>query len=119
MITKLHSTVQQLETVNRMQDETVRDANTQIEQLRKKTQVYDSVLNEIHQALIHYEDRTGNKIYEHETASSSHIQNMGTAVDKVLKDMDAEIAYLKERLGPVSYCLFIIVSQRTDRTVRP
>ncbi|XP_055495677.1 coiled-coil domain-containing protein 158-like isoform X2 [Leucoraja erinacea] len=116
LITKLHSTVQQLETVNRMQDETVRDANTQIEQLRKKTQVYDSVLNEIHQALIHYEDRTGNKIYEHETASSSHIQNMGTAVDKVLKDMDAEIAYLKERLGPIEEELSCLRTESQSKT---
>ncbi|XP_072109172.1 coiled-coil domain-containing protein 158-like isoform X1 [Mobula birostris] len=36
LISKLHSTVQELETVNRMQDETVQGTNTQIEQLGKK-----------------------------------------------------------------------------------
>uniref|UniRef100_UPI00398EAF52 coiled-coil domain-containing protein 158-like isoform X2 n=1 Tax=Pristiophorus japonicus TaxID=55135 RepID=UPI00398EAF52 len=101
LIFKLHNTVQDLETVNRMQGETVRDANTQIEQLRKKVHVYDTVLNEIHQALIHYEERTGKKVYEHENICNLHIQNMGTAVDKVLKDMDADVSYHKGRLGPI------------------
>ncbi|XP_059844822.1 coiled-coil domain-containing protein 158-like isoform X2 [Hypanus sabinus] len=36
LISKLHSTVQELETVNRMRDETVQGTNTQIEQLKKK-----------------------------------------------------------------------------------
>ncbi|XP_078257859.1 coiled-coil domain-containing protein 158-like isoform X5 [Rhinoraja longicauda] len=116
LITKLHSTVQQLESVNRMQDETVRDANTQIEQLRKRMQVYDAVLNEIHQVLIHYEDRTGKKINEHETASSFHIQNMGRTVDNVLKDMDAEIAYLKERLGPIEEELGCLKTESQSKT---
>ncbi|XP_048477252.1 coiled-coil domain-containing protein 158-like, partial [Rhincodon typus] len=104
LICKLHNTVQDLETVNRMQDDTVRDANTQIEQLRKKIHIYDTVLNDIHQALLHYEERTGKKIYEHENLSCLHVQNMGTAVDKILKDANADISYLKGRLGPVSDC---------------
>ncbi|XP_043551331.1 coiled-coil domain-containing protein 158-like isoform X4 [Chiloscyllium plagiosum] len=101
LICKLHNTVQDLETVNRMQDDTVRDANTQIEQLRKKIHIYDAVLNDIHQALLHYEERTGKKIYEHKNLSCLHFQNMGTAVDKILRDADADISYLKGRLGPM------------------
>ncbi|XP_072406184.1 coiled-coil domain-containing protein 158-like isoform X3 [Chiloscyllium punctatum] len=101
LICKLHNTVQDLETVNRMQDDTVRDANTQIEQLRKKIHIYDAVLNDIHQALLHYEERTGKKIYEHKNLSCLHVQNMGTVVDKILRDADADISYLKGRLGPM------------------
>ncbi|XP_060683232.1 coiled-coil domain-containing protein 158-like [Hemiscyllium ocellatum] len=101
LICKLHNTVQDLETVNRMQDDNVRDANTQIEQLRKKIHIYDAVLNDIHQALLHYEERTGKKIYEHKNLSCLPVQNMGTAVDKILRDADADISYLKGRLGPM------------------
>ncbi|XP_069781581.1 coiled-coil domain-containing protein 158-like isoform X2 [Narcine bancroftii] len=100
LISKLQSTVQELEAVNHMQDETIQAANIKIEQLREKVHVYDTALKEIHQALIHYEDRTGKKIYECETISSLHIQKMGAAVDKVLKDMGAEISYLKQRSVP-------------------
>ncbi|GCB77666.1 hypothetical protein scyTo_0016726, partial [Scyliorhinus torazame] len=101
LICKLHNTVQDLETVNHMQDETVRDANIQIEQLRKKVYVYDTVLNEIRQALMHYEERTGKRIYDNENICNILAQKMGTAVDKILRDTDADISYLKERLAPM------------------
>ncbi|XP_051896544.1 coiled-coil domain-containing protein 158-like [Pristis pectinata] len=116
LISKLHSTVQELEAVNRMQDETVRDANTQIEQLRKKVHVYDTVLNDIHQALVRYEDRTGKKVYEHETVSNLHIQNLGTAVDKVLKDMDADISHLKGRFGLIEEQLDCLKTESQSKT---
>ncbi|XP_067846256.1 coiled-coil domain-containing protein 158-like isoform X2 [Heptranchias perlo] len=116
LICKLHNTVQDLETVNRMQDETVRDANTQIEQLRKKVHVYDTVLNEIHQALIRYEECTSKKVYEHENICSLHVQNMGTAVDKVLRDMNADISYLKGRLGPTEEQLESLKVESQNKT---
>ncbi|XP_067894546.1 coiled-coil domain-containing protein 158-like isoform X3 [Heterodontus francisci] len=116
LIGKLQNTVQDLETVNRMQDDTVRDANTHIEQLRKKVQVYDTVLNEIRQALMHYEERTGKKIYEHEALHSLHVQSMGAAVDKILKVTDADISYLKGRLGPIEEQLENLKTESQNKT---
>ncbi|XP_048391576.2 coiled-coil domain-containing protein 158-like isoform X2 [Stegostoma tigrinum] len=116
LICKLHNTVQDLETVNRMQDDTVRDANTQIEQLRKKIHIYDTVLNNIHQALLHYEEQTGKKIYEHENLSCLNVQNMGTAVDKILRDANADISYLKGRLGPMEEQLENLKTESQNQT---
>ncbi|XP_078400451.1 coiled-coil domain-containing protein 158-like isoform X2 [Cetorhinus maximus] len=116
LICKLHNTVQDLETVNHMQDETVRDANVQIEQLRKKVHVYDTVLNEVRQAMMHYEERTGKKIYEHENICSLHVQSMGTAVDKILRDMDANVSYLEGRLGPIEEQLESLKTESQSKT---
>ncbi|XP_038647633.1 coiled-coil domain-containing protein 158-like isoform X2 [Scyliorhinus canicula] len=116
LICKLHNTVQDLETVNHMQDETVRDANIQIEQLRKKAYVYDTVVNEIRQALIHYEERTGKRIYDNENICNILAQKMGTAVDKILRDTDADISYLKERLAPMEEQLENLKTESQSKT---
>ncbi|XP_078092307.1 coiled-coil domain-containing protein 158-like [Mustelus asterias] len=116
LICKLHNTVQDLEIVNHMQDETVRDANVQIEQLRKKVHVYDTVLNEIRQALMNYEERTGKKIYEHENICNLLVQKMGTTVDKILRDTDADNCYLKERLGPMEEQLENLKTESHSKT---
>ncbi|XP_042196271.1 coiled-coil domain-containing protein 158 isoform X3 [Callorhinchus milii] len=116
LINKLHTAVQDLETVNRMQDETVRDANCQIEQLRKKAQVFDGVLNEIRQSLMGYEENTGKKVYEHENICNIHVQNMGTAVGKVLRDLEGDIACLKARICPMEDQLNSLKSETNSKT---
>ncbi|XP_064415895.1 coiled-coil domain-containing protein 158 isoform X3 [Latimeria chalumnae] len=101
LIHRLQSTVLELESVNQQQEENLREANSQIEHLRKSMWSHEEVLLEIRMNLASYEERTDRKVYEHESISTLHLHNLGTAVSKTLRDLETEISFVKGRLFPV------------------
>nr|XP_020843925.1 coiled-coil domain-containing protein 158 [Phascolarctos cinereus] len=100
---QLQNTVHELEleTAKRLQEEVLRENSSQTEQLRKVMLSHEGVLQEIRAILVDYEETTGKRIYEHETISAVHIRNLGTAVSKLLRELDTEVSYLKGRIFPV------------------
>uniref|UniRef100_A0A8C3TFT4 Coiled-coil domain containing 158 n=1 Tax=Chelydra serpentina TaxID=8475 RepID=A0A8C3TFT4_CHESE len=98
---QLQATVHELETANHLQEEMLREANSQTEHLKKMVHGHEEVLHELRGVLVDYEDSTGKRVYEHENISGLHIRNLGTAFSKVLRDLDSEVSYLKGRIFPV------------------
>ncbi|XP_016278472.1 coiled-coil domain-containing protein 158 isoform X3 [Monodelphis domestica] len=98
---QLQNTVHELETAKRLQEDMLRESNSQTEQLRKIMLSHEGVLQEIRSILMDYEETTGKRIYEHETISSLHVRNLGTAISKLLRELDTEVSYLKGRIFPV------------------
>ncbi|XP_027710370.1 coiled-coil domain-containing protein 158 isoform X2 [Vombatus ursinus] len=98
---QLQNTVHELETAKRLQEEVLRENSSQTEQLRKVMLSHEGVLQEIRAILADYEETTGKRIYEHETISAVHIRNLGTAISKLLRELDTEVSYLKGRIFPV------------------
>uniref|UniRef100_A0A8B9SET9 Coiled-coil domain containing 158 n=1 Tax=Apteryx owenii TaxID=8824 RepID=A0A8B9SET9_APTOW len=95
---QLKSTIQELETANHLQEEMLREADSQTEHLKKMVQGHEEVLMELRGILMDYEDSTGKKLYEHENITSLHIHNLSTAFTEVLRDLDSEVLYLKEKV---------------------
>lgn len=80
----------------------LKDSNTQIEQLRKMMLSHEGVLQDIRSVLVDFEEASGKKIHEHDSLSTLHFRNMGSAISKILRELDTEISYLKGRIFPVS-----------------
>ncbi|KAM8968953.1 coiled-coil domain-containing protein 158 isoform 11-T20 [Sarcophilus harrisii] len=98
---QLQTTIHELETAKRLQEEMLRESTNQTEQLRKVMLSHEGVLQEIRAILVDYEETTGKRIYEHETISTLHVRNLGTAISKLLRELDTEVSYLKGRIFPV------------------
>ncbi|XP_051823377.1 coiled-coil domain-containing protein 158 isoform X8 [Antechinus flavipes] len=98
---QLQTTIHELETAKRLQEEMLRESTSQTEQLRKVMLSHEGVLQEIRAILVDYEETTGKRIYEHETISTLHVRNLGTAISKLLRELDTEVSYLKGRIFPV------------------
>ncbi|XP_052668558.1 coiled-coil domain-containing protein 158 isoform X2 [Harpia harpyja] len=95
---QLKNTVQQLEAANQLQEEMLREAESQTEHLKKMVHSHKEVLLELHGILMDYEDSTGKKLYEHENITGLHIQSLSTAFADILRDLDSEVSYLKEKV---------------------
>ncbi|XP_029873739.1 coiled-coil domain-containing protein 158 isoform X2 [Aquila chrysaetos chrysaetos] len=95
---QLKNTVQELEAANQLQEEMLREADSQTEHLKKMVHSHKEVLLELHGILMDYEDSTGKKLYEHENITSLHIQSLSTAFADILRDLDSEVSYLKEKV---------------------
>ncbi|KAF1500756.1 hypothetical protein FQV19_0005085, partial [Eudyptula minor] len=95
---QLKNTIQELEAANQLQEEMLREADSQNEHLKKMVHSHKEVLLELHGILMDYEDSTGKKLYEHENITSLHIHNLSTAFADVLRDLDSEVSYLKEKV---------------------
>lgn len=80
----------------------LKDSSAQVEQLRKMMLGHEGVLQEIRSVLADFEEASGKKIYEHDSVSTLHFRNMGSAISKILRELDTEISYLKGRIFPVS-----------------
>ncbi|XP_072480146.1 coiled-coil domain-containing protein 158 isoform X3 [Notamacropus eugenii] len=98
---QLQNTVHELETTKRLQEEMLRENSSQTEQLRKVMLSNEGVLQEVRAILVDYEETTGKRIYEHETIATLHVRNLGTAISKLLRELDTEVSYLKGRIFPV------------------
>ncbi|XP_036620863.1 coiled-coil domain-containing protein 158 [Trichosurus vulpecula] len=98
---QLQNTAHELETAKRLQEEMLRESSSQTEQLRKVMLSHEGVLQEIRAILVDYEETTGKRIYEHEAISTLHVRNLGTAISKLLRELDTEVSYLKGRIFPV------------------
>ncbi|XP_050751766.1 coiled-coil domain-containing protein 158 [Gymnogyps californianus] len=95
---QLKNTIQELEAANQLQEEMLREADSQTEHLKKMVHSHEEVLLELRGILMDYEDSTGKKLCEHENIISLHIHNLSTAFADVLRDLDSEVSYLKEKL---------------------
>ncbi|KAM6400656.1 coiled-coil domain-containing protein 158 [Pluvialis apricaria] len=95
---QLKNTIQELEAANQLQEEMLREADSQTEHLKKMVHSHEEVLLELHGILMDYEDSTGKKLCGHETITSLHIHNLSTAFADVLRDLDSEVSYLKEKV---------------------
>ncbi|NWU49322.1 CD158 protein, partial [Dromas ardeola] len=95
---QLKNTIQELEAANQLQEEMLREADSQTEHLKKMVHSHEEVLLELRDILMEYEDSAGKKLCEHENITSLHIQNLTTAFADVLRDLDSEVSYLKEKV---------------------
>ncbi|NXY74136.1 CD158 protein, partial [Glareola pratincola] len=95
---QLKNTIRELEAANQLQEEMLREADSQTEHLKKMVHSHEEVLLELRDILMDYEDSTGKKLCEHENITSLHIQNLSTAFADVLRDLDSEVSYLKEKI---------------------
>ncbi|KAM6071493.1 coiled-coil domain-containing protein 158 isoform 2-T9 [Theristicus caerulescens] len=95
---QLKNTIQELEAANQLQEEMLREADSQTEHLKKMVHSHEEVLVELRGILMDYEDSTGKKLYEHENITSLHIHTLNTAFADVLRDLDSEVSYLKEKV---------------------
>ncbi|NXA23390.1 CD158 protein, partial [Ibidorhyncha struthersii] len=95
---QLKNTIQELEAANQLQEEMLREADSQTEHLKKMVHSHEEVLLELRGILMDYEDSTGKKLCEHENITSLHIHNLSTAFADILQDLDSEVSYLKEKV---------------------
>nr|XP_025959341.1 coiled-coil domain-containing protein 158 [Dromaius novaehollandiae] len=95
---QLKTTIQELETASHLQEEMLREADNQTEHLKKMVHGHEEVLMELRGILMDYKDSTGKKLYERENITSLHIHNLSTAFTEVLRDLDSEVLYLKEKV---------------------
>ncbi|NXK08491.1 CD158 protein, partial [Herpetotheres cachinnans] len=95
---QLKNTIQELEAANQLQEEMLREADSQTEHLKKMVHSHEEVLLELRGILIDYEDSTGKKLCEHENITSLHIHNLSTAFADILQDLDSEVSHLKEKV---------------------
>ncbi|KAM6301272.1 coiled-coil domain-containing protein 158 [Aegotheles albertisi] len=96
--TQLKNTIQELEAANQLQEEMLREADSQTDHLKKMVHSHEEVLLELRGILMDYEGCTGKKLCEHENITSLHIHNLSTAFAEVLQDLDSEVSHLKERV---------------------
>ncbi|XP_029455588.1 coiled-coil domain-containing protein 158 isoform X1 [Rhinatrema bivittatum] len=95
---ELEATINDLKTTNMLQEGIVEHCNVQTEQLREKVNDYANVLQEIRTALTSFENSLGKKVCGRDKISKLHIYSLGSAVRKVLYELDTELAYLKGKL---------------------
>ncbi|KAM9086259.1 coiled-coil domain-containing protein 158 isoform 2-T2 [Megaptera novaeangliae] len=112
---QLQNTVHELEAAKCLKDDMLKESNTQIEQLRKMMLSHEGVLQEIRSVLVDFEEASGKKIYEHDSMSTIHFRSMGSAISKILRDLDTEISYLKGRIFPVEDQLETLKSESQNK----
>ncbi|KGL72577.1 Coiled-coil domain-containing protein 158, partial [Tinamus guttatus] len=101
---QLKTTIQELETANCLQEEMLREADSQTEHLKKVVHDHEEVLMELRGILMDYKDSTGKKALqeqEQENIASLQIHNLSAAFTEVLRDLDSEVVYLKEKIVQV------------------
>ncbi|XP_036192925.1 coiled-coil domain-containing protein 158 [Myotis myotis] len=112
---QLQNTVHELEAARSLKEDMLNDSNTQIDQLRKMMLSHEGVLHEIRSILVDFEQTSGKKIYEHDSLSTIHFRNMGSAISKILRELDTEISYLKGRIFPVEDQLEALKSESQNK----
>lgn len=98
---QLKSTIQELEAANQLQEEMLREADSQTEHLKKMLRSHKDVLLELQGILLGYEDSTGKNLCERENVASLPIYNLSAALAGILQDFDSELSYLREKVVPV------------------
>ncbi|NXH66106.1 CD158 protein, partial [Hydrobates tethys] len=95
---QLKNTIQELEAASQLQEEMLREADSQTEHLKKMVHSHEGVLLELRGIVMDYEDGMSKKLYEHENITSLHIHNLSIAFADVLRDLDSQVSYLKEKV---------------------
>ncbi|KAM8906168.1 coiled-coil domain-containing protein 158 isoform 3-T4 [Lycaon pictus] len=112
---QLQNTVHELETAKCLKEDMLKDSNMQIEQLRKIMLSHEGVLQEIRAILVDFEEASGKKICEQDSMSALHFRNLGSAISKILRELDTEISYLKGRIFPVEDQLEALKSESQNK----
>ncbi|XP_058289676.1 coiled-coil domain-containing protein 158 isoform X3 [Hylobates moloch] len=112
---QLQNTVHELEAAKCLKEDMLKDSNTQIEQLRKMMLSHEGVLQEIRSILVDFEEASGKKIYEHDSMSTLHFRSLGSAVSKILRELETEISYHKGRIFPVEDQLEALKSESQNK----
>ncbi|XP_077877559.1 coiled-coil domain-containing protein 158 isoform X6 [Ictidomys tridecemlineatus] len=112
---QLQTTVHELEAAKSLKENMLKDSNAQIEQLRKMMLSHEGALQEIRSILVDFEEGSGKKIYEHDSMSTVHFRSLGSAVSKILRELDTEISYLKGRIFPVEDQLETLKSESQNK----
>ncbi|XP_042534369.1 coiled-coil domain-containing protein 158 isoform X2 [Dipodomys spectabilis] len=112
---QLQNTVHELEAAKSLKEDMLKDSNTQIEQLRKMMLSHEGVLQEIRSILVDFEEASGKKIHEHDSMSAMHFRSLGSAISKILRELDTEISYLKGRIFPVEEQLETLKSESQNK----
>ncbi|NXL60528.1 CD158 protein, partial [Chordeiles acutipennis] len=95
---QLKNTSQEQEAAIQLQEEMLREADSQTEHLKKMVHNHEEVLRELRGILMDYENSTDKKLCEPEDTTSLHIHNLSTAFADVLRDLDSKMSYLKEKV---------------------
>ncbi|EDL88647.1 rCG60444, isoform CRA_a, partial [Rattus norvegicus] len=93
----------------------LKDSSTQIEQLRKLMLSHEGVLQDIRSVLVDFEEASGKKICEHDSMSTMHFRSLGSAISKILRELDTEISFLKGRIFPVEDQLETLKSESQNK----
>nr|XP_055153237.1 coiled-coil domain-containing protein 158 isoform X2 [Symphalangus syndactylus] len=112
---QLQNTVHELEAAKCLKEDMLKDSNTQIEQLRKMMLSHEGVLQEIRSILVDFEEASGKKIYEHDSMSTLHFRSLGSAISKILRELETEISYHKGRIFPVEDQLEALKSESQNK----
>ncbi|GAB1289860.1 Coiled-coil domain-containing protein 158 [Apodemus speciosus] len=112
---QLQNTVRELEAAKCLKDDMLKDSSTQIEQLRKMMLSHEGVLQEIRSILVDFEEASGKKICEHDSMSTMHFRSLGSAISKILRELDTEISFLKGRIFPVEDQLETLKSESQSK----
>ncbi|XP_048220286.1 coiled-coil domain-containing protein 158 isoform X2 [Perognathus longimembris pacificus] len=111
---QLQNTVHELEAAKCLKEDMLKDSSAQIEQLRKMMLSHEGVLQEIRSILVDFEEASGKKIHEHDM-SAMHFRSLGSAISKILRELDTEISYLKGRIFPVEEQLETLKSESQNK----
>ncbi|NXG70877.1 CD158 protein, partial [Baryphthengus martii] len=95
---QLQNTLQELEAANQLKEELLREADGQTERLRGMVHSHEAVLLELRGIPMDYEGSTGGKLYELENVPHLHIHGPSAAFADLLRDLDAEVSHLKEKV---------------------
>lgn len=95
---QLKSTIQELEAASQLQEEMLREADSQTEHLKKMLRSHKEVLLELQGILLGYEDSSGKKLCGRENVTSLPLDNLRTAFAVVLRDFDSELSHLREKV---------------------
>ncbi|XP_006535054.1 coiled-coil domain-containing protein 158 isoform X2 [Mus musculus] len=112
---QLQNTVRELEAAKCLKEDMLKDSSTQIEQLRKMMLSHEGVLQEIRSILVDFEEASGKKICEHDSMSTMHFRSLGSAISKILRELDTEISFLKGRIFPVEDQLETLKSESQNK----
>nr|XP_034347560.1 coiled-coil domain-containing protein 158 isoform X2 [Arvicanthis niloticus] len=112
---QLQNTVRELEAAKCLKEDMLKDSSTQIEQLRKMMLSHEGVLQEIRAILVDFEEASGKKICEHDSMSTLHFRSLGSAISKILRELDTEISFLKGRIFPVEDQLETLKSESQNK----
>ncbi|KAK2503186.1 hypothetical protein MC885_003787 [Smutsia gigantea] len=64
---------------------------------------------------VEFEEASGKKIHEHDSMSTIHFCNMGSAISKILRELDTDTFYLKGRIYPVEDLLEALKSELQNK----
>lgn len=95
---QLKNTIQELEAAIQLQEEMLREADSQTEHLKKMVHNHEEVLLELRAILMGYENSTDKKLCEREDTTGLHIHNLSTAFADILRDLNSKMSYLKEKV---------------------